>query len=95
MISEGLMGISDVLARNDISYAGLFGSTARGENGPNSDLDILIKFNKPKTLLDLVGLEDELTSRLHKKVDIVTENSLSPYIKDSILNDLQVFYGSR
>lgn len=95
MIYEGLRGISDVFDRNDISYAGLFGSAARGEDGPDSDIDILVRFSKQKTLLDLVGLEDELTSRLHKKVDLVTENSLSPYLRDSILNDLQVFYGSR
>lgn|SRR3989344_5263343 len=84
-----------ILKSYDVKTAGVFGSMARGQDTPDSDIDILVKFSKPKTLLDLIGLEDELTECLHKKVDLVTEGSLSPYIRDGVLKDLQVFYGTR
>lgn len=83
------------LAQHDVAYAGVFGSVARGEARPDSDVDILIKFERPKSLLDIVRLERELTSALGREVDLVTEASLSPYIRDDVLRHLHVFYGAR
>ncbi len=78
-----------------MDYAGVFGSFARGEEKPESDIDILVRFNKPIGLFDFIGLEQELSGNLKRKVDLVTENALSPYIKDSVMRDLRVFYGAR
>jgi predicted nucleotidyltransferase len=64
----------------------LFGSFVRGEQTEESDIDILIEFPKGKSLLDLVDLEMKLEQALGRKVDLLTYNSLSPYLKDSIQN---------
>ena len=87
--------LTQALARQDVVYAGVFGSVARGEARPTSDVDILIKFAKPKSLLDIVRLERELGALLGREVDLVTEASLSPYIRNDVLGQLHVFYGTR
>lgn len=63
----------------------LFGSTARGEGSEGSDLDFLVDMEDGRTLLDLVGLSQELREFLGREVDVVTERSLSPYLRDQIL----------
>ena len=82
-----------LLKRSDVSFVGVFGSYARGDQSPNSDIDLLVRFAKPKGLLGLIRLERLLSEKLQRKVDLVTERELSPYIRDNVLNDLQVIYG--
>lgn len=80
--------IVKILKKHKVSKAGIFGSYARGEQKKNSDVDILIEVNGRKfSLLDLVGLEMELKKSLGKKVDLLTYNGISPYLKDRILNE--------
>ena len=70
---------------------GIFGSWARGENGPNSDLDILIKLSKPVSLLTFTRMERELSETLNIKVDLVSENALqNERLKQYVLKDLKV-----
>ncbi len=71
----------------EVSRQFLFGSVARGEAKIDSDLDLLVGFSQPVTLLQLVALERELSSALGRKVDLVTEASLSPYLRDHILRE--------
>ncbi|WP_050033767.1 nucleotidyltransferase family protein [Halorubrum halophilum] len=71
-----------------ISELGIFGSYARGEQQPDSDLDILVAFEKPVTLFDLVRLENELTDELGIEVDLVTKDSLKPRIETRVSDDL-------
>jgi uncharacterized protein len=80
---------------NDISMVGIFGSTARGEATESSDVDLLVRFAKPKSLLFLVRLERNLSEILGRKVDLLTESAISPYLKDRILKELTVIYGTR
>ncbi len=49
-----------------------------------SNLDILVEFSERKSLLDLVGIEMELSELLNIKVDLLTEKSISPYLIDTI-----------
>jgi|SRR3990167_5998984 len=85
-----------ILKENDVAFAAVFGSFARGGEHTKSDIDILIRFGKPKkSLLDLVSLENDLSEVLHRKVDLVTENGLHPYIRNNVLGDLKVIYGKR
>jgi predicted nucleotidyltransferase len=63
----------------------VFGSFARGDFGPGSDLDLLVAFEPDRSLLDHVGLIQELEERLERKVDVVAERGLSPYLRDAIL----------
>lgn len=65
----------------------VFGSAARGEDRAGSDIDILVSLERGRTLLDLVGLEQELTMLLGRKVDVVVEGGLSPYLEPRILSE--------
>jgi predicted nucleotidyltransferase len=71
-----------------ISALGVFGSYARGEQNPESDLDVLVEFEGPVTLFDLVRLENELTRRLGVDVDLVTRDSLKPRIETQVADDV-------
>lgn len=87
--------IKPILEANDVAFAGVFGSHARGEAGPDSDVDILIRFKKPKGFFELFDVENSIADTLKKKIDLVTEGALSPFIRPYIMNDLKVFYGQR
>src|SRR3989338_382732 len=76
-----------VLKTYDIKRASLFGSYVRGENGKDSDLDILVELPKGNSLLDLVRLERKLEEALGKKVDVVTYKSVNPLLKEHIQNE--------
>jgi uncharacterized protein len=67
----------------------VFGSYARGVNKEGSDLDLLVEFGYPINLLELIGLEQELSKILGVKVDLVTTGAVSPYIKPYIEKDIK------
>ena len=62
----------------------MFGSVARGEAGPASDIDLLVQMDRGRSLLDLIELGQELESVLNRKVDILTDEGLSPYLEQRI-----------
>jgi len=62
----------------------VFGSVARGEEGPDSDLDLLVEMKPGSSLLDLVSLWQDLEDLLGHKVDVITEGGISPYLRDRI-----------
>lgn len=72
----------------------LFGSMAKGEETPESDVDLLVTFSQPVTLLQMVAFERELSEALGVKVDVVTEGSLSPYLRKQILKERQLVYAA-
>ncbi|MBS1863134.1 MAG: nucleotidyltransferase family protein [Actinobacteria bacterium] len=63
----------------------VFGSVGRGEASRSSDLDLLVDMSEGRSLFDLVALGDDLEEALGVVVDVVTEKSLSPYLRDRIL----------
>jgi len=74
-----------ILKKNNVKKAGIFGSYVRGEQKKNSDIDILIE--PPKGIgFGFVGIQFELENKLKKKVDLVSYNGLSPYLKSKILS---------
>ncbi len=62
----------------------VFGSVARGDASPTSDIDLLVRMDRGRSLLDLIELSQELESVLHRKVDILTDEGLSPYLEQRI-----------
>ena len=62
----------------------IFGSTVRGENKPESDIDILVEFNGPATFDDYMGLKIFLEDILGKQIDLVTEKALKPRLRPYI-----------
>lgn len=70
----------------------VFGSYVRGEEKRESDIDIIVEFSERKSLLELVRIERELSEFLGIKVDLLTEQSISPYLIDSIRKEMEVIY---
>jgi len=72
---------------------GIFGSYARNENHPFSDIDILVKFKSTPSLLQLVHVERMISQKLGIKVDLVTEGAIkNKIVKENIEKDLQIIY---
>jgi predicted nucleotidyltransferase len=67
---------------------GIFGSYIKGEQKKKSDLDILVEFNEPVSLLDWIGAENYLTDLLGIKVDLVPKEDVRPELKKRILKEV-------
>ena len=65
----------------------VFGSAARGEARPDSDIDLLVDLEPGRSLLDLVALKQDLEDLLGRRVDVVTVSGVSPYLREQILRD--------
>ncbi len=65
----------------------LFGSYSRRASTEASDIDVLVELEPGTTLLDLVAIKQDLEDLLGCKVDVVTESSLSPYIREDVLKE--------
>lgn len=70
----------------------LFGSFAKGDAGPDSDIDVLVEFGQPIGLLALVRLERELSEAMGRGVDLVTSDAISPHLRDEILSSRRIIY---
>lgn len=65
----------------------VFGSFARGEDKPSSDIDVIVNLEEGRSLFDLIALKNDLEELLGRKVDVVTEESIHWYIKDKIIQE--------
>jgi predicted nucleotidyltransferase len=65
----------------------IFGSMARGEETDRSDVDILVDLHPNRSLLDQVGLKQELEELLGRPVDVLIEGGISPYLEERILSE--------
>lgn len=68
----------------------LFGSYARNEQRPQSDLDILVRFKSKKSYFDIVRIERELSQKAGVKIDLLTEKSINPLILNNIKKEMKV-----
>ncbi len=89
--------ILSVLLPCGIRRIALFGSVVRGEDSLESDVDILVKLKPrneraPLGLFKWVALEEELSQKLGRKVDLVTEDGMSPYIRPYVDAEIVVLY---
>ena len=73
---------------------GIFGSTARGEDTENSDIDILYQLKDAVGLSNIVRMKNNLEEKLNKKVDLISEHYVHPELKPSIMNDLKIIYSN-
>jgi hypothetical protein len=65
----------------------VFGSTARGEQRPDSDIDLLVDFEPGRSLLDLTGLWLDLEGALGCKVDVISSRGLKPRLASEVMRD--------
>ncbi len=79
----------NVLEQYKIREIALFGSYVRGEQTENSDIDLLVEFEKGATLFDIINLENFLSGILGKRVSVVSRNGLNKYIGPHILKEAE------
>jgi predicted nucleotidyltransferase len=88
---EDLRAIREDVCRIAASHGGsnvrVFGSVGRGEQSASSDLDLLVDMAEGRSLFDLIALASDLEESLGIDVDVVTEASLSPYIRGRVLEE--------
>ena len=90
-VIKRLSSLKSPLMAVGVCQLGLFGSTVRGENTPQSDIDILIDFSLgQETYLNYLNACNILQDAFGKtKLDVVTKKGLSPYIGETILNEVE------
>lgn len=93
-IEEIKIKVIPILHESGVEYAALFGSAARSLTRPDSDIDILVRFDRDVSLLDHIGLAQTLEDLLQRRVDLITERSLSRYAAPNVKKDLRVLYGN-
>ena len=86
LLEERREEILQIAAQFGARNVRVFGSVARGEDGPESDLDLLVDFDPERSLLDQVGLVQDLEDLLRRKVQVSTPNALHWYVRDRILS---------
>ena len=82
-----------ILKKYGVRSAAVFGSVARGESGPDSDVDLLVDFFPGASLFTQAALQIELSRILKRQVDVVTRKSLKSMIRPHVLGDQKAIYG--
>jgi predicted nucleotidyltransferase len=88
--------IAEICRRYRVRELSLFGSAARGELRPDSDIDLLVDYfpDARPSLLDFAEMMNELSDLLGRRVDLGVKRALKPRIKDRILAEAQVIYAA-
>ncbi len=81
--------ILTIAARHGARNVRVFGSLARGEAAADSDVDVLVELEETRSLLDHVALRQDLEDLLRRRVDVVVEGGLSPYLQARIHAEAQ------
>jgi predicted nucleotidyltransferase len=95
-IQVGSPALAEVCRRYGVKELSLFGSAARGEMRPESDIDIMVEF-KPGVRIGLVKFEslvEELELLTGHRVDLVTKSGLKAWIRPHVLEDARVIYAA-
>ena len=87
LLKEKREEILRLAAKHGASNVRVFGSVARGEAGPDSDVDFLVEVDAKRSILDMGRLQMELQELLDTKVDLVEPDALHWLIKDNILKE--------
>jgi hypothetical protein len=87
LLREKREEILRIAARHGACRVRLFGSVARGDADPQSDVDVLVDFERGRSLFDHAALMLELEALLGCKVDVVTERGLRDRIRDRVLKE--------
>jgi len=87
LVKEKRGEILRIAARYGASNVRVFGSVARGEAGPESDVDFLIELEPGRTLFDLGGFLYEVRELLGVSVDVVTEKGLKERVRPRVLKE--------
>jgi predicted nucleotidyltransferase len=87
--------IAEICRRYQVREMAVFGSAARGELRPDSDIDVLVEFLPDAAIgWDFFQLEEELSELFGRRVDLGTKRSLKPWVRRNALRDARVIYAS-
>lgn len=86
-LREALVPLHTMLHEHKVEELFVFGSVARGEASPDSDIDILVSFSEPVGLFHFLRLRAALAEALGHPVDLVTQDALKPAFRESILKE--------
>ena len=89
LLKEKRQDILRIAAQHGAYNVRVFGSVARGEASPGSDVDLLVDLEPDKSLFDAGGLLMDLQTLLGREVDVVTEKALHWYIRDRVIREAQ------
>lgn len=84
-IEEVRKKVASVLKRHRAKRAGLFGSLVRGRLSKKSDIDVLVDLPRNLSLIDIVGIQQEIEDVVGRKVDLVEYEAIKPLLKERIL----------
>ncbi len=87
LITKHASDIRGIARRHGAGRLRVFGSRATGTSTESSDLDLLVQLDAGRDLLDLVAIKQDLEALLGRRVDVVEEEGLSPYLRDRILGE--------
>jgi uncharacterized protein len=91
-IEEVKRRTTPVFQQHGVRYAAVFGSVARGDDRPGSDVDILVRLGRPTGMVGYIRLIENLEESLDRRVDVVTEQSLNQHLQPYIARDLATIY---
>ena len=96
MLNLSTTALDNLCRKYQVRELALFGSAARGESNVDSDLDFLVEFEPQARVgfLTLSGLSRELSSLLHRPVDLVPKAGLKPTIRAQVLAEAEVVYAA-
>lgn len=95
-LSVSEAALAALCARYQVRELAVFGSAARGETRPDSDVDLLVLFEEGAraTLFTLIELQAELSVLFRRPVDLVPKNGLKPALRQEVLAEAQVLYAA-
>ena len=86
-VSELLLSHQAELRQRGVKSLSVFGSLARGESTPTSDIDVLVEFDRPVGLFEFIRLKLYLEDLTGRRVDLVTPDAIRPAMRAAILNE--------
>jgi uncharacterized protein len=87
MLQDKRDEILRIAAAHGAQNVRVFGSVSRGEAGAKSDVDLLVKLEPGRSLLDLIAIKQDLEDLLGREVNVVTEDAVSTYIREQVLKE--------
>jgi uncharacterized protein len=89
--------LADLCQHHSVRELSLFGSAARGEMGPASDIDVMVEFDPAARIgiLKFESLAESLDALAGRKIDLVTKRGLKPWVRHNVLNEARVLYRLR
>ena len=79
--------IREIARAHGATRVRVFGSVARGDDGPGSDLDLLITVRPGVSLLDIAGIKVDVEEAVGRETDVVIERALHPHVRDRVLRE--------